>query len=87
MWLADALRRFVILYLKFLFALAGLCVLAGYSQVWWRSVHLTVSGAFLFLMLGAVSSTAAYLIRERRRPRAVPHAVGRATCRDDLYPP
>lgn len=69
MWLADVLRRFVIFCLKFLFALAGLCVLVAYFEAWWRSVHLTASGAFFFLTLGAAISTAAYFIRKHRRPR------------------
>lgn len=69
MWLANALRRFTIVYLKFLFALAGLCVLVGYLQAWWRSVHQTASGAFFLLVSGAAISTAAHFIRQHCRPR------------------
>ncbi len=86
MWLADVLRRFVVLYLKFLFALAGLCVLAGYFQAWWRSVHLTASGAFFFLTLGAAISTAAYFIRKCRRPH-LERQARRGAERTPMLPP
>jgi hypothetical protein len=86
MWLANALRRFVILYLKFLFILAGVCVLGGYLQAWWRSVHLTPSGAFFLLTFGAATSTAAHFIRKHRRPH-VEHQARRGAERTPMLPP
>jgi hypothetical protein len=67
MWLADLLRRFVLFYLKFIFAMSALVLFLGYLQAAWHSVHLPVPNALALPVFFAALSVSAYLVREHRK--------------------
>jgi len=69
MWLANLLRQFVIVYLKFLLAVAALLIVLGYLKLWWRSVQSSPSALLACLVLCALASVAAHVIRKSKRTR------------------
>ena len=70
MWLANLLRQFVILYLKFLLCVAGFLIFLGYLNMAWLSVKASPFALVAFVVLTAVASITAYFIRESQRPRS-----------------
>ena len=86
MWLADLLRRFVVLYLKLLLSVAALLIFLGYLNLFWQSAKASPFALLILLVLSGLACIAAYFIREHGRPRSDRHLPRRGAERTPVLP-
>lgn len=86
MWLANLLRQFVILYLKFLLCVAGLLISLGYINMAWQRAQSSPSALLVLVVLCCLVSLAAYFIRESQRPSRERREARRGAERTPVLP-